>query len=407
MWFSISALRSGGPAASPGGPRSRETPQEGPGRFAGRHRGPDHRAHVLGQGVVRKPGIVQRLRQPPAARPHLRPQRLGGRLADSTRARSRRWSAARSSTRSASPSRRCRRGSGSSIKTRCAGQIGSLVELLQGRLSKSVIDIVTAHDGGLFPKPSEIKMSCSCPDWAGMCKHVAAVHVRRRSASGSPTGVALPPAQGRSPGIDRGSRVECRQADRDEEEDARRRPTWPAFSGSRSRQPEDDGCSATVRRAAGEAKAAARPARRVRLRKPSRLPQSGLAGHVARRVPGRAKRVRRQSVVPSYEPEAEATDCPYRNTSLTLPARTAALAPSDRWREMTTKPMPKITFHGGTIILEDRLLAGVRLEVEGTRIAAIGPMPRRRRRPWARGRSARRLPRSRFCGHPRPRRRRG
>jgi uncharacterized Zn finger protein len=61
------------------------------------------------------------------------------------------------------------------IKSRCAGQIGSLVELLQGKLSKNVIEIITAHDGGLFPKPSEITMSCSCPDWAGMCKHVAAV----------------------------------------------------------------------------------------------------------------------------------------------------------------------------------------------------------------------------------------
>ncbi len=62
-----------------------------------------------------------------------------------------------------------------SIKSRCAGQIGSLVELLQGKLAKSVIEIITAHNGGLFPKPSEIKMSCSCLDWAGMCKHVAAV----------------------------------------------------------------------------------------------------------------------------------------------------------------------------------------------------------------------------------------
>jgi uncharacterized Zn finger protein len=62
-----------------------------------------------------------------------------------------------------------------SIKSRCAGQIGSVVELLQGKLSKSVIGIVTSQDGGLFPKPREISMSCSCPDWAGMCKHVAAV----------------------------------------------------------------------------------------------------------------------------------------------------------------------------------------------------------------------------------------
>jgi len=60
------------------------------------------------------------------------------------------------------------------IKSRCAGQIGSLVELLQGKLSKGVMDVVTARDGGLFPKPGEIKLSCSCPDWAGMCKHVAA-----------------------------------------------------------------------------------------------------------------------------------------------------------------------------------------------------------------------------------------
>jgi uncharacterized Zn finger protein len=61
------------------------------------------------------------------------------------------------------------------IKSRCAGQIGSLVELLQGRLSKGVMDIVTARDHGLFPKPREIKMSCSCPDSAGVCKHIAAV----------------------------------------------------------------------------------------------------------------------------------------------------------------------------------------------------------------------------------------
>ena len=61
------------------------------------------------------------------------------------------------------------------VKSECAGQIGSLVELLQGRLSKSVMDVVTRRGGGLFPKPAEIKMKCSCPDWAGMCKHVAAV----------------------------------------------------------------------------------------------------------------------------------------------------------------------------------------------------------------------------------------
>src|SRR3954470_7474109 len=57
----------------------------------------------------------------------------------------------------------------------CAGTIDSLVELLQGRLSKSVMDRVCRTGDGLFPSPAEIKLSCSCPDWADMCKHVAAV----------------------------------------------------------------------------------------------------------------------------------------------------------------------------------------------------------------------------------------
>jgi uncharacterized Zn finger protein len=56
----------------------------------------------------------------------------------------------------------------------CAGSIDSLVELLQGRLSKGVMDRVCREDDGLFPAPKEIKLSCSCPDWADMCKHVAA-----------------------------------------------------------------------------------------------------------------------------------------------------------------------------------------------------------------------------------------
>lgn len=60
------------------------------------------------------------------------------------------------------------------VKARCAGQVGSLVELLQGKLSKNVMEIVTRQKDGLFPSPDEIDMSCSCPDYAGMCKHVAA-----------------------------------------------------------------------------------------------------------------------------------------------------------------------------------------------------------------------------------------
>ncbi len=62
-----------------------------------------------------------------------------------------------------------------SICDDCAGTIDSLVELLQGRLSKGVMERICRQKLGLFPSPSEIKLSCSCPDSAGMCKHVAAV----------------------------------------------------------------------------------------------------------------------------------------------------------------------------------------------------------------------------------------
>ncbi len=57
----------------------------------------------------------------------------------------------------------------------CRGAIASLVELLRGKLSKNVMERVCRQGDGLFPAPKEIKMSCSCPDGARMCKHVAAV----------------------------------------------------------------------------------------------------------------------------------------------------------------------------------------------------------------------------------------
>ncbi len=69
----------------------------------------------------------------------------------------------------------CPAAKGQTIRKQCAGRIGSLVELLQGKLSRAVMDVVTRPGEGLFPRPGEIKMSCSCPDWAGMCKHIAAV----------------------------------------------------------------------------------------------------------------------------------------------------------------------------------------------------------------------------------------
>lgn len=63
----------------------------------------------------------------------------------------------------------------SRIVDECVGKIDSLVELLQGKFSKGVMEIITDPAKGLFPHPKELTFDCSCPDWAEMCKHVAAV----------------------------------------------------------------------------------------------------------------------------------------------------------------------------------------------------------------------------------------
>lgn len=60
------------------------------------------------------------------------------------------------------------------VRRNCSGKIASVIELLNGRISDHVMQIVTNQSNGLFPSPTEIEMECSCPDWAGMCKHVAA-----------------------------------------------------------------------------------------------------------------------------------------------------------------------------------------------------------------------------------------
>ncbi|MEE8059606.1 MAG: helix-turn-helix domain-containing protein [Pseudomonadales bacterium] len=61
------------------------------------------------------------------------------------------------------------------IKQQCMGQIGSLLELLEGKLSANVMAVVTHPKTGLFPQTKDIALQCNCPDWADLCKHLAAV----------------------------------------------------------------------------------------------------------------------------------------------------------------------------------------------------------------------------------------
>lgn len=61
------------------------------------------------------------------------------------------------------------------IQGDCARSIATLMDLLQGRFDRGIMERLSRTGDGLFPKPAEIKMSCSCPDYAVLCKHVAAV----------------------------------------------------------------------------------------------------------------------------------------------------------------------------------------------------------------------------------------
>jgi uncharacterized Zn finger protein len=61
------------------------------------------------------------------------------------------------------------------LKAECSQSIASLIDLLQGRFDAGVMQRLAHPTDGLFPRPKEIKMKCSCPDSAGLCKHLAAV----------------------------------------------------------------------------------------------------------------------------------------------------------------------------------------------------------------------------------------
>jgi uncharacterized Zn finger protein len=60
------------------------------------------------------------------------------------------------------------------IRTACAGCFDSLSALLAGTFPQALKDLFFAKGAGLFPSPRDIHFDCSCPDWASMCKHVAA-----------------------------------------------------------------------------------------------------------------------------------------------------------------------------------------------------------------------------------------
>ncbi|MDR1765042.1 MAG: hypothetical protein LBR77_02905 [Lachnospiraceae bacterium] len=60
------------------------------------------------------------------------------------------------------------------ICSACAKRVDSIAALVEGRFPKELADIFMKQGDGLFPTPKEIHMACDCPDWAGMCKHIAA-----------------------------------------------------------------------------------------------------------------------------------------------------------------------------------------------------------------------------------------
>ena len=93
----------------------------------------------------------------------------------STPAGSTPWSSDRTSITSSCASGSSGRSPGRPSGPSARAGVGSVLELLQGRLSDHVLRVVTDPDRGLFPKPGEITLTCDCPDWAVMCKPAAAV----------------------------------------------------------------------------------------------------------------------------------------------------------------------------------------------------------------------------------------
>ncbi|MCP4499288.1 MAG: hypothetical protein GY822_04895 [Deltaproteobacteria bacterium] len=60
------------------------------------------------------------------------------------------------------------------LQKRLSGRISTLLELIAGTFSKEIMSEVCQVDLGLFPGMDDVKMDCSCPDYAEPCKHIAA-----------------------------------------------------------------------------------------------------------------------------------------------------------------------------------------------------------------------------------------
>ena len=172
----LEPLRSGRRAAAQAAREVAKLAQEGPGRLARRHRGPHDRRRPSGArpGATTSSPTATTRTACRAAAPTCATARWS--TCRSSRARSRRWSAARSSTRStidiaplpASAWKRDQdelRGPDRLAGRAAAGQA------LEGRHGRRH----GPRRRACSPSPREIEMTCSCPDWAGMCKHVAAV----------------------------------------------------------------------------------------------------------------------------------------------------------------------------------------------------------------------------------------
>ena len=194
---------SGGGTAAQGTEKDGEPAQERPACLPGDHRGTHDRQDLLGQGLVRQPGIATAISRTAC--------RAGGPMCATDRssicrwrpAGSRRWSAARSIYTVEVKVQPVAKPRWQSICADCAGAIDSLVELLQGRLSKGVMERICQQQTGLFPSPEGDQTFLQLP---GLGRDVQARRGRalwHRRPAGPAAGAALQAARSGREGTDR------------------------------------------------------------------------------------------------------------------------------------------------------------------------------------------------------------